>query len=80
MEIAEGLTVPQDYGMDPDAPLGNHFDTDSNVEVQETILPLTQSHLDELQLTFPSLVNSDMNGMDLYLRMRDRVVHNMLDE
>lgn len=68
-----------DYGIDPEGLPANGFDVDF-VEVPETRLPLTDMQMATIKDTIDPLQCSDSYGVDLYLSLRELVVHMLGNE
>lgn len=64
-EIAEGFSIPAEYGIDSDI-LGNPFDLES-VVVPETSINLTPHQLQQLSHSFSPLASSELNGLDIII-------------
>ena len=72
-EIASGLTVDDDYGVDADIVNSVDFclDSDEALIVPEIELDLSGPELDYIQNQFNPLQTSDYNGMDIYIQVRE---------
>ena len=69
-DILHGLSVPADYGVEPGNPFSDTFDQPS-VVVPEIDLHLSGHDLSYIRSYFVPLCYSEVNGLDLYIELRD---------
>ena len=76
-EILDGMTVNDDYGVSSDYAYGITSTDSEGVVVPAIDVDLTQQQLDYIQQNFHPLyrsdLNGDLNGVDVYIRVRDYI-------
>lgn len=73
-DIASGLTVCDDYGVDADIPsISQSLDEVDGVVIPEVNVHLSDSELEFLQTHYEPLRRSDINGVDIYAEVKQYI-------
>lgn len=70
-EIASGLSVDEDYGVDFDTYGSNSYLDENGVVVPEIDINLSDAEFQFLQRNYNPLQSSDYNGVDIYIEVRN---------
>ena len=72
-EIASGLTVSNDYGVDTDVLGISHSLDEDRVVIPEVDIHLSDSELEYLHMHHEPLQRSDNNGVDIYEEVKEYI-------